>query len=154
MKKGSGFLNLSIVVLIILVGVFSYNLYVFKGLESDFDALSKKKNALAEEQLKAENQQLLSAVKSVESKNLLLQDTVKWSVVLDEIKKTIPRENSKFIAEITSYSGTNLNDLNIGVKTLASDNPYLNVASTIAAFDDSDNLIRFLFLVLSSLNQI
>lgn len=139
MKKSS---PLFVVGLIAIMLVVAYGGYVlFK--KSDV-ADEEKKNQLVIEQLqtevsKLEEGRVLEAISAKKTSFEIAENAVKWSVVIEKLRDTVPRDGGDRVAEIISYSGNSASGISLNFETVEGrDEPYLDVADIIEAFNESE----------------
>jgi len=140
MKRISFLLILGIFALLLVGGYTGYIFWQKGNVEKDLGRLEAQVNDLNEAKAQYEHKNLLEAIAAKEMVDSLDMDIIKWSEIITEIRKTLPKDSrDRSIVEITSYSGSGDNQISMNVKTMPeSDEPYMDVAGLIETFDDSE----------------
>lgn len=138
MKKGSFLLFIGVLVLAIAVGYTGYLYWRDSDVAEQVVVVQQQVKTANEKMLERDNLKLVQAIAAKEIANDLRSTIVKWSRVIEQIRKTIPQKEGTSIVEVLSYSGSNNQDISVNVKTLpASEKAYFDVADLIKGFNNS-----------------
>ena len=141
MNRLSFLFVLGVAVAVTIGGLTGYIHWSNSSLETDVKKYDLKVSNLENEVVQYEGEHLEAAVSAKEAINVLKDDFIMWSDVIEKILSTTPKDlKTKLpLVEYTSYSGSQNNKLSISVKTIAgSKKPYSDVAELIRAFSGSD----------------
>jgi Tfp pilus assembly protein PilN len=138
MKKSFLFAG-GVLVLVILSLFTGYRYWLNGTLDNNLQIAKTSIASIEKEVMAFKNEQITEAISAKRILNNLELDSVQWSQVIKDIRKTVPK-NSKgaTLVSILSYSGSSGNEITMSVKTSAdSKSPYADVSALISSFDDS-----------------
>ncbi len=138
MRKSS---TLLIIGLLFFVATASYTGYMFWADKSDKDHLAVVESSLSDlrkKEMQNQNKEVLQAITAKKTVTSIKTDMIVWSQVMKAIIATLPKEDNRPIVSVSSYSGNDKKEISMNVKTNPlSEDPYLDVAKLISAFDSS-----------------
>lgn len=139
MKKGSTLFLLGVVVALALGAYSGYVFWQKSGIDAELAAKERGLTNIQNEYMKYEAGLTEQAIAAKQTLAELSDTLIVWSKIIKEIRRTIPVDKKgNQIVEILSYSGSGLNEISMNVKTATtSEEPYLDAADLISAFDKS-----------------
>lgn len=138
MKKTSSLLLIGIMAFGLILAYSGVLFFQKSSAESDLAQVTKEIEDLGKKKLQYDNQNVLEAINAKRTLEKIDVNSLKWSKVIRDIRKALPKDNDVPLVDIISYSGATGSDLSMNVKTLsASDTPYFDVSDFIKAFDQS-----------------
>lgn len=140
MKRFSTLMLLGIVALVAFGG---YNLYLSwqsSALKDEVLQADALISDYGKQVLEYENKQVLESINAKKTINEIKSEgIIEWSSVIKKIRTTVPKVDGVPIITVLSYSGSSNDEISMNVKTTeTSENPYLDVADLIKAFNSSD----------------
>lgn len=138
MKKTSSLLLVGILALILVLGYGAVVFFQNSAAESDLAQVTDELKDLEKTDLQYADQKVVEAINAKKTLEKIDTSSFRWSKVIRDIRKTLPKNDDLPLVDIISYSGSVNNELSMNVKTIsASDTPYFDVADFIKAFDTS-----------------
>lgn len=138
MKRTSSLLMLGISAFVLVLGYGGVLFFQNSSASSDLQQVSEELSDLQKKKQQYDNQNVLEAINAKKTLEKVDTNSFKWSKVIRDIRKTLPKDDDEPIVDIISYSGSTTNEISMNVKTLAgSDTTYFDVADFIRAFDQS-----------------
>lgn len=139
MKKGSLLMLIGILLFIVTLGYSGYLYWQGENLGKELKLVKNSVKQKTDEMQQKAHKELLRAIASKETVSQIKADLIKWSKVITDIRKTIPRKDKVPIVHVLSYSGSSNKDIAINVKTQPdSEEPYFDTADLIEAFNQEN----------------
>lgn len=105
--------------------------------------MQSRLTTLEEEVAGYEERDVQEAINAKKALDELIASRIVWSKVIQDVVKTVPKDNGKPIVEILSYSGSKSKEIVMNMKTdQEAETPYFDVADLIEAFDDEKKFIE------------
>ncbi|MFA6917474.1 MAG: hypothetical protein WC285_01380 [Candidatus Gracilibacteria bacterium] len=141
MRKTSNLLVVGILAVLLTASYTGYTFWQKSSAEIEVEKINYSLTEYKNKILKYEQDRVLQAVSAKQTLDNLKASNVEWSTVIRAIRNTLPKaEDGSDIVDVLSYSGSSNNDLSLTLKTVSgSENPFIDVAKLIAAFDKSTN---------------
>lgn len=154
MKRTPFLLMLGILAIVIVGGYTGYTYWQQSVVDADLKKVERTLAGLEEKALQFKNQDILEAINAKTALPEIRMESIKWSQVIEDIQRAIPRSGGKAIVQILSYSGSAGSNISLNVKTNpGSTDPYFDVADLIEAFDDDSKFVDTFVPSISSGND-
>ncbi len=138
MKRTSSLLMVGIIVFTLILGYGGVLFFQKSSAESDLQQVTEELTDLQKKKQQYANQNVLEAINAKKTLEKVDTSLLKWSKVIKDIRKTLPKDDDIPLVDIISYSGSTTNEISMNVKTVSgSDAPYFDVSDFIKAFDQS-----------------
>jgi hypothetical protein len=141
MRKISSLLLFGILAVLLTAGYTGYTFWQRSSVEVELEKVNYSISEYNGKILKYESDRVLQAVAAKQTVDSLKSKNIEWSKVIKDIRDTLPKtEDNADLINVLSYAGSSNNDISLNLKTVGtSENPFLDVAKVIAAFDGSKN---------------
>lgn len=138
MKRTSSLLMVGIIVFTLILGYGGVLFFQKSSAESDLQQVTEELADLQKKKQQYANQNVLEAINAKKTLEKVDTSLLKWSKVIRDIRKTLPKDDDIPLVDVISYSGSTTNEISMNVKTVSgSDAPYFDVSDFIKAFDQS-----------------
>ena len=138
MKRTSSLLMVGIIVFTLILGYGGVLFFQKSSADSDLQQVTEELADLQKKRQQYANQNVLEAINAKKTLEKVDTSLLKWSKVIRDIRKTLPKDDDIPLVDIISYSGSTTNEISMNVKTVSgSDAPYFDVSDFIKAFDQS-----------------
>lgn len=139
MKKISSLLILGLIAVVLSAAHAGYSYWQKGQISDEISRVQFDLDTYSQDDLKEKNAEVLASINAKRSLNVLELDLIRWSEVMKEVTRTLPKSRSGLLVDVTSYSGGKDSTVNMNVKTQGvSSAPYFDVADLIESFDESD----------------
>ncbi|MFA5947433.1 MAG: hypothetical protein WC806_00470 [Candidatus Gracilibacteria bacterium] len=139
MKKSSSLYLIGILAVVVALLYSGYLYYQKTFIQSKISTIDKTVAEYQKSLFKYESERVLELMNADKALISFKSGQMKWSEIIKNVLDTLPKKDGKKdLVEVLSYSATTSKDINMSVRTAEdSDNPYLDVADLIQAFDES-----------------
>jgi len=152
MKRTSFLLVAGILITVLSLGYLGYQIFQKGALANESETLDKEIAVLNNKILEYENNKIMEAVNAKKLVQELEASTIIWSRIIQDIKTVVPvTKDGVPLVDVLSYSGASDNRISLSMKTSAdSEQPYIDAADLIKAFNDSTRFVDAFVPALSS----
>jgi len=152
MKRTSFLLVVGVIIAVLSLGYLGYQVFQKSSLANEAQTLDKEIASLNNKILEYENNKIMEAVNAKKLIQDLNASTIIWSRIIQDIKAVIPVTKEGIpLVDVLSYSGASDNRVSLSMKTSpSSEQPYIDAADLIKAFNDSTRFIDAFVPALSS----
>ncbi len=143
MKKTSFLLIIGILFLVLIGSYGGYKFWGKASLEAELKRVERNLASFKQEVANYEHQQVVQAISAKKTVEIVKDDLIKWSEVIEIIRRTLPTTTRGVaLVEVLSYSGSSSQNISMNMKTLDNRlNPYFDVADLIESFEGSEFFI-------------
>lgn len=139
MRRTPFLLILGIAAVALVGGYTGYLIFQNSTLNAETQRVERTLMGLEEKVLQFKDKEVVEAISAKSALPEIQAETIKWSRVIRDVAKTIPKVKGTDIVEILSYSGSSSRAISLNVKTIPErGESYFDVADLIEAFDNSN----------------